>query len=130
MPLTGEAAAAFVKGFALSLPSGKKNSFAADTLPSAIVITLRDAVRSALWALSSVRCAPRTTASLQRRLIVWLSTLPRCRRASAWSLCVSGWWGLLICRRRWPASATCVPFQVVLDEVREAVTACVQQEKQ
>lgn len=39
--LAAEAVAAFVKGFTTSIPSGKKNSFAADTLPSAIVVMLR-----------------------------------------------------------------------------------------
>lgn len=40
--VAAETAAEFVRGFALSIPSGKKNSFAADTLPSLVLVTVRD----------------------------------------------------------------------------------------
>ncbi|MGD7733504.1 type I-E CRISPR-associated protein Cas7/Cse4/CasC [Propionibacteriaceae bacterium G57] len=40
--VTADAAAQFVKAFTLSLPSGKKNSMAADTLPSMVLVTLRE----------------------------------------------------------------------------------------
>ncbi|MFV0453174.1 MAG: type I-E CRISPR-associated protein Cas7/Cse4/CasC [Propioniciclava sp.] len=40
--LTVEAVAAFTQSFLTSVPSGKKNSMAADTLPSAVLIMIRD----------------------------------------------------------------------------------------
>lgn len=40
--VAAETATEFVRAFALSMPSGKKNSFAADTLPSLVLVTVRD----------------------------------------------------------------------------------------
>lgn len=40
-PLTAEAAAAFVRAFLTSMPSGKKNSMAADTLPELALVMVR-----------------------------------------------------------------------------------------
>lgn len=40
--VTAEAVAAFTQAFLTSMPSGKQNSMAADTLPSAVLIMLRD----------------------------------------------------------------------------------------
>lgn len=40
--LTAEAAAVFAQAFLMSMPTGKQNSMAADTLPSAVLVILRD----------------------------------------------------------------------------------------
>lgn len=39
--LTAEAAVAFVRGFVMSMPTGKQNTFANNTLPDAVVVQLR-----------------------------------------------------------------------------------------
>ncbi len=130
VPLTGEAAAAFVKGFALSLPSGKKNSFAADTLPSAIVITLRDT-----RPLSLVGAFERPVRATNDGFVA--ASVDRMAQHAAQ---VQESFGLEPVRQWVVGSADLQealagfgdlrPLPVVLDEVREAVTACVQQEKQ
>lgn len=130
VPLTGEAAAAFVKGFALSLPSGKKNSFAADTLPSAIVITLRDT-----RPLSLVGAFERPVRATNDGFVA--ASVDRMAQHAAQ---VQESFGLEPVRQWVVGSADLqealagfgdlCPLPVVLDEVREAVTACVQQEKQ
>ena len=130
VPLTGEAAAAFVKGFALSLPSGKKNSFAADTLPSAIVITPRDT-----RPLSLVGAFERPVRATNDGFVA--ASVDRMAQHAAQ---VQESFGLEPVRQWVVGSADLQealagfgdlrPLPVVLDEVREAVTACVQQEKQ
>ena len=49
-----EAVGAFLRSFVTSMPSGKKNSMAADTLPSAVLVTLRDSRPVSLVGHSSV----------------------------------------------------------------------------
>lgn len=41
LPLTAEAATAFVKGFIISMPTGKQNTFANNTLPDGVLVQLR-----------------------------------------------------------------------------------------